>query len=70
MRDMVTVAEFIRSLGGTSKVAKALSIPPQTVSSWKASGNIPKWRRGALFEMAAEQGAPLPAFTEKRRTAA
>ena len=57
---MQTVTEFINTLGGTVAVANALELAPTTVSSWKASGSIPKWRMEGLVRLAQEQGKPVP----------
>lgn len=54
---MVNVSEAIDALGGTSAVARALSIPASTVSSWRAAGRIPNWRLPALAKMAKAKGA-------------
>lgn len=48
---MQTVTDIITSLGGTSKVAASLGIPPQTVSSWKAANSIPNWRQDSINEL-------------------
>ncbi len=58
--DMQTVEEFINELGGTVAVANALELAPTTVSSWKSTQSIPKWRRRALKELADEKGVRLP----------
>lgn len=49
---METASDIIDALGGTSAVARELGLPPSTVSSWKSSDNIPKWRMPAVQAMA------------------
>ncbi len=56
---MQNASDIIDALGGTSKVAGALGIPPQTVSSWKATGSIPKWRTDAVRKLAKSKGVDL-----------
>lgn len=56
---MNTATQIIDQLGGTSFVAKALDLTPSTVSSWKSSGNIPKWRMDNIKRLAAEKGVAL-----------
>jgi antitoxin CcdA len=38
---MKSVSELIESLGGHQQLARALRVPPGTVSSWKSRGAIP-----------------------------
>ncbi|USA40243.1 hypothetical protein NCF86_03555 [Pelagerythrobacter marinus] len=57
---MDTVSQFIDKLGGTVAVANGLDLAPTTVSSWKTSNSIPKWREPALRELAAAQGVEYP----------
>ena len=60
---------IIDDLGGTVAVATALGLPPSTVSSWKSSGRIQKWRKRDLDELrvaqvdhaCADSGAEAPA---------
>lgn len=56
----MTVDDFIKSLGGTVAVATALDLPPTTVSSWKASGSIPRWRMDGLRLLASNHGVRVP----------
>ena len=56
---MQSVVDIIERLGGTSAVAAALSLTPSTVSSWKTSGRIPRWREPALIAAAKLKGMPL-----------
>ncbi|MBO9602571.1 MAG: hypothetical protein J7496_08695 [Novosphingobium sp.] len=58
---METVEQFIDALGGTVEVANALDLAPTTVSSWKSSNSIPKWRRADLGAFAKVKGRELPA---------
>lgn len=55
----MTATQIIEQLGGTSFVAKSLDLTPSTVSSWKTSGNIPKWRIDSLKRLADEKGVSL-----------
>lgn len=59
---MQTVDQFIDALGGTVAVATALDLTPSTVSSWKASGSIPKWRIDGLRQLAALKKVEMPSF--------
>jgi hypothetical protein len=56
----MTAEELIKELGGTVAVATALELAPTTVSSWKTSGSIPKWRMDGIRAMAREKGITLP----------
>jgi len=56
------VAVFIDQLGGTVKVAAALELSPTTVSSWKSSNSIPRWRRKDLLALASEANVTPPNF--------
>lgn len=57
---MQNVGQFIDALGGTVAVANAMELAPTTVSSWKSSNSIPKWREPALRTFANEQGVEYP----------
>lgn len=57
---MQTVEQFIDALGGTVAVATALDLAPTTVSSWKSSGSIPKWRRDGLRPLAEQKCVDFP----------
>jgi hypothetical protein len=58
---MQTATDIIEALGGTVKVARALSLSPTTVSSWKTSkGGIPSWRLEKVKALAKRQGIALP----------
>lgn len=61
---MQTVEQFIDALGGTIAVAAELDLAPTTVSSWKSSGSIPKWRMDGLRRIAAEKGVDVPTFNK------
>lgn len=55
------IAEIvIDALGGTSALASEMSLTPSTVSSWKTSGRIPKWRWPIVAEIARKRGIDLP----------
>ncbi|PHP18304.1 MULTISPECIES: Cro/CI family transcriptional regulator [Sphingobium] len=56
---MQKAADIIDALGGTSAVARALEITPSTVSSWKTSGRIPRWRMPLVEALALKLGANL-----------
>ena len=58
---MENAADIIDALGGTFTVARALDIAPSTVSSWKQSGKIPKWRVPGIEVIASEKGIDLSA---------
>ncbi len=55
-----TVDELIKALGGTTAVASALFLPPTTVSSWKASNSIPKWRKPGIVDLCLRNGVIPP----------
>lgn len=57
---MDTVKTFIDTLGGTAKVADALSVPKTTIYSWIASDRIPHWRVPALEKLAKKHKAEFP----------
>jgi len=57
---MQTISQFIQNLGGTVSVAKELGLTPSTVSSWRGSNRIPKWRIGAVMEIAVRKGVQFP----------
>ena len=59
---MTNISSFIDELGGTVKVAKALDLSPTTVSSWKSSNSVPRWRRTALLDLAREAEIEAPSF--------
>lgn len=52
---MRSAGSILDALGGTGKVASALSIDDSTVSGWRTRG-IPAGRWPALVRLAAEQG--------------
>lgn len=57
---MQTVDQFLKALGGTVAVANALGLAPTTVSSWKSSGSIPKWRMDGIRQVATAKGIECP----------
>jgi len=57
---MQTVDQFLKALGGTVAVANELGLAPTTVSSWKSSGSIPKWRMEGIQRIAQEKGVSVP----------
>lgn len=68
---MQTVDQFIKALGGTVAVAAALDLTPSTVSSWKASGSIPKWRMDGIRALAGDKNVKVPeAFAPSKAKAA
>lgn len=58
---METAETYINALGGTVAVANSLGLAPTTVSSWKSSGSIPRWRRDDLEKLARTLGVATPA---------
>lgn len=57
---MDNASQVIEALGGTMKVAEALSLTPSTVSSWKsAKGGIPRWWKRDIEALAAKAGVCL-----------
>lgn len=67
---MQTVEQFIDALGGTVAVAVALDLAPTTVSSWKSSGSIPKWRMDGIRSFADMKGIGVPATFSPPKAAA
>lgn len=63
----MTVADFIKELGGTVAVATALDVAPTTVSSWKSSGSIPRWRIAGIKALARKRKVDLPEFISVRQ---
>jgi hypothetical protein len=63
---MMTATQIVDALGGTVEVAKALELTPSTVSSWKTSGSIPKWRMAGIREIARDKGVSLESPTTER----
>lgn len=47
-----TMAEIVDLLGGTSKVADACDCGPSTVTNWKDTNSVPRWRMKALLALA------------------
>lgn len=63
---MLTVKQFIDSIGGTVAVAAALKLPISTVSGWNINNSIPGWREEALRKLAKRKGVEWPeSFAEK-----
>lgn len=58
---MMTAAQIVEALGGTVAVATELDLTPSTVSSWKASGSIPRWWMPGISAFAKAKGVDLPA---------
>lgn len=50
---------IIGKFGGTRATAKALSIPPSTVQSWKDTGLIPARHQQPLLDKARQDGIDL-----------
>jgi len=66
---MLTAAEIIDRLGGSSKVSQETGFPVTTVHSWARSNSVPHWRRPPLIELAARNGWKLTAADFPDRTA-
>ncbi|MDR6851058.1 hypothetical protein J2Y54_000551 [Sphingomonas sp. BE123] len=56
---MTQAAQIVEALGGTSAVATALDLTPSTVSSWKTSGKIPRWRMPDVRALAQRRDVDL-----------
>lgn len=57
---MQTVIEHIfDALGEATAMSTALGEPVQTVHSWKANGNIPRWWRPHLLRLKPVEGKAL-----------
>jgi hypothetical protein len=48
----MTALDIINRLGGVCAVARHLSVPVTTVSSWGRFNAIPQWRQTKLLELA------------------
>jgi hypothetical protein len=66
----MSTAEIIDQLGGLSEVARQLSVPVTTVSSWKIRNIIPEWRQTAVMRLALEKGVALSTADFPQREAA
>lgn len=55
----MTAKEIVDRLGGVTVVAKELSVPLTTVSSWGRFNQIPPWRQPKLLELATSLNLPL-----------
>lgn len=49
---MHIVDRIFEELGETTAIANETGDPVQTVNCWKTNGNIPRWRRASLIEIA------------------
>ena len=58
---MMTVEQFLESLGGPTKVSQKLGVPFTTVWSWRERNSIPQWRMAKVAELAHSEGKPVPA---------
>lgn len=67
---MTQAAQIVEALGGTVKVATALALTPSTVSSWKTSGNIPRWWMRDIKAMAKKEGVDLARLPVQQDAAA
>jgi len=63
---MDNASAIIDALGGTVAVARELELAPTTVSSWKQSGKIPKWRAPGIREMEASKGVDLSSLNPQQ----
>lgn len=52
---MKTVSELIEALGGSTQLARRLSVPVSTVGAWKARGSIPARYYMTLVQIAKER---------------
>ena len=67
----MTVYDFLKSLGGSTKVARAIKLPLTTVHGWGRANSIPAWRVDAVVAFALSEGIPMPAeFTASQGQAA
>lgn len=57
---MSIVSNIIDALDGPTAISDKTGIPVQTVHSWKANGNIPRWRRAGIIDLARRNGKKLP----------
>lgn len=56
---MSYVDAIIEKMGGVRAAARALSLPPSTVNSWKARGSIPDQHKERLLLTAHEAGVRI-----------
>lgn len=59
--DIVAMFEQHPKIGTMSELARLISTPVTTVSSWKEFNQVPHWRKPALLSLAAELGIGLSA---------
>lgn len=57
------IREIFEKLGGSTKIARALNSPVQTVHSWLAKADIPPWRRAAVLGLV-RKNRKAPALSE------
>ena len=57
----MTVQDFIKELGGTAHVARALGVPLTTVAAWTQRNSVPEWRLEKLAVLAVTKGKAVPA---------
>jgi hypothetical protein len=55
----MTAEDIINKFGGTSALARLLSLNASTVDSWRASNSIPKWRQDDILEAALANGVQI-----------
>lgn len=53
------IDHIFETLGGPTVMASALGEPVQTVHSWKANGNIPRWWRPDVLRLKPVEGKAL-----------
>lgn len=58
---MTVIEHIFKELGEATAIAVETGDPVQTVHSWKAKGNIPRWRRASLLDVARRKGKELSA---------
>jgi hypothetical protein len=56
---MHIVDRIFETLDGATAISRETGDPIQTVHSWKAVGNIPRWRRPALIALASRMERAL-----------
>lgn len=64
---METAAKIVEALGGTVEVATYCDCAPSSVTNWKDTNSIPRWRKKALLALARKKGVELTVEDFPRR---
>ena len=56
MQGIGSIPDLIDALGGNSELARAISVPVNTIGAWRFRGSIPYDRWPAIIDEAARRG--------------